>query len=224
MQNRPSSRDFRHNDWDQSVEPMLDPILTELTADGWERRYQEGSDRWDLGCPAPPLDQLLNSDQAPLPGRMAGLGIGSGQDAMRFAAAGFDVVGFDFAPSAIARATANAQSRGLTIAFHQQNIFELAPEWHHGFDYVLEHTCFCAIDPALRSAYVQVVRQLLRPQGKLIALFFTHSREGGPPFGVTPQAIRDYFEPDFELLRFELAMDSVRDRQGEEHLAIFQVR
>jgi methyl halide transferase len=198
--------------------------MTELTADGWEQRYQSGDDPWDLGAPTPPLSNLLNSDQAPPPGRMAGLGIGSGQDAMRFAAAGFDVVGFDFAPTAIARATENAQTLGLNLEFHQQNIFELAPEWHHSFDYVLEHTCFCAIDPAQRSDYVQVVRQLLRPQGKLIALFFTHDRHDGPPFGVTPKAIRDYFEPYFEVLRFEPAMDSIERRQGEEHLAIFRVR
>jgi methyl halide transferase len=65
---------------------------------------------------------------------------------------------------------------------------------------------------------------LLRPEGKLIALFFTHDREGGPPFGVTPQGIRDYFAPYFDVLRLEPAMDSIPDRQGEEHLAIFQVR
>jgi methyl halide transferase len=100
----------------------------------------------------------------------------------------------------------------------------LEPAFHHSFDYVLEHTCFCAIDPTLRSQYVQVVRQLLRPEGKLIALFFTHSRDGGPPFGVTPQAILDYFAPDFDVLMFQPATDSIARRQGEEHLAIFQLR
>ncbi len=74
--------------------------MPELTADAWEQRYQTGDDPWDLGCPTTPLEHLLKSDQAPPPGRMAALGIGSGLDALRFAAAGFDVVGFDFAPSA----------------------------------------------------------------------------------------------------------------------------
>jgi methyl halide transferase len=198
--------------------------MDNLTATAWEQRYQTGDAPWDLGYPTPPLTNLLTSDQAPPPGRMAALGIGSGQDALRFAAAGFDVVGFDFAPTAIARARQNAATQGLNAEFVQHDIFALAPAWHHSFDYVLEHTCFCAIEPTLRSPYVQVVRQLLRPQGKLIALFFTHSRDGGPPFGVTPQAIRDYFEPDFEVLRLQPAMDSIEQRQGEEYLAIFQVK
>jgi methyl halide transferase len=198
--------------------------MDDLTAAAWEQRYQTGDDPWDLGHPTPPLTNLLNSDQAPPPGRMAALGIGSGQDALRFAAAGFNVVGFDFAPTAIARARQNAATQGLNAEFVQHDIFALAPEWHDSFDYVLEHTCFCAIDPALRSQYVQVVRQLLRPQGKLIAVFFTHSRDGGPPFGVTPQAIRDYFEPYFDVLLLQPAMDSIEQRQGEEHLAIFQVK
>jgi methyl halide transferase len=198
--------------------------MTELTPEGWEQRYQIGDDPWDLGYPAPPLDQLINSDQAPPPGRMAALGIGTGQDALRFAAAGFDVVGFDFAPTAIARARRNAQMQGLNVEFLLHDIFALAPEWHHSFDYVLEHTCFCAIDPAQRLAYVQVVRQLLRPQGKLIALFFTHNRQGGPPFGITPQAIRDHFELYFDVTMLVPAIDSIERRQGEEHLAIFPVR
>jgi methyl halide transferase len=198
--------------------------MTELTPEGWEQRYQAGDDPWDLGYPTPPLDNLLKSTQAPPPGRMAALGIGSGLDALRFAAAGFDVVGFDFAPTAIARARQNAATQGLNAEFVQHDIFALPPEWHHSFDYVLEHTCFCAIDPALRSAYVQVVRQLLRPQGKLIALFFTHDRDGGPPFGVTSQGIRDYFEPYFDVAMLTPAMDSIAQRQGEEHLAIFLVR
>lgn len=198
--------------------------MDDLTADAWEHRYQTGDDPWDLGYPTPPLVNLLQTASAPKPGRMAGLGIGSGQDAIVFAAAGFDVVGFDFSPSAIARAQTNAQSRNLNLQFLQRNIFELEPEFDHSFDYVLEHTCFCAIDPALRSQYVQVVRQLLRPEGKLIALFFTHSRDGGPPFGVTPQAILDYFEPDFDVILFQPAADSIARRQGEEHLAIFQLR
>jgi methyl halide transferase len=197
--------------------------MTELTPEGWEQRYQAGDDPWDLGVPTPPLSNLLDSDQAPLPGRMAALGVGSGWDALRFAAAGFDVVGFDFAPSAIARARQNAVTQGLNVAFVQHDIFALPSEWHHRFDYVLEHTCFCAIDPALRSDYVQVVRQLLRPEGKLIGLFFTHDRDGGPPFGVTAQGIRDYFEPYFEVRRLTPATDSIAQRQGEEHLAMLQV-
>jgi methyl halide transferase len=198
--------------------------MSDLTPAAWEQRYQNSQDRWDLGCPAPPLIGLLASAQAPTPGRIAVLGCGSGQDAMLFAEAGFEVIGFDFAPSAIERASKVAQARNLNTQFLQRNIFELEPELFGGFDYVLEHTCFCAIDPSLRSEYVQVVKNLLRPNGQLIALFYTHNKPDAPPFGVKPQAILAEFTPYFEIGSFQLAKDSIARRQGEEHLAIFKVR
>jgi methyl halide transferase len=198
--------------------------MTDLTAKTWEHRYQNDDNPWDLGCPAPPLIHLLDSAQAPHPGRIAVLGCGTGQDALLFATAGFDVVGFDFAPSAIARARTVAAARELKAEFLQRNIFELEAVFLNSFDYVLEHTCFCAIDLSLRSQYVQVVKNLLRPNGQLIALFYTHNRPEGPPFGVKPQDILNYFTPDFEVISFQPAKDSIARRQGEEHLGIFQVR
>ncbi|HEY9627327.1 MAG TPA: methyltransferase domain-containing protein [Coleofasciculaceae cyanobacterium] len=198
--------------------------MINLTAEAWEKRYQEDQDPWDLGCPAPPLINLLASAEAPKPGRMAVLGCGSGQDAMLFAAAGFDVIGFDFAPSAIERACNTAKDRKLNAQFLQRNIFELETKFLHSFDYVLEHTCFCAIDKMRRSHYVQVVKNLLCSNGQLIALFYTHRRLDGPPFGVKPQEILDLFTPDFDIALFKAAKDSIARRKGEEHLAIFQVR
>lgn len=197
--------------------------MSDLTSAAWEEKYQNSQDRWDLGYPAPPLNNLLTSVHAPKPGRMAVLGCGSGQDALLFAEAGFEVIGFDFAPSAIERAQRAAQSRELQAEFYQRDIFALEPEFQHRFDYVLEHTCFCAIAPRLRSQYVQVVKNLLRPQGQLIALFFTHCRPDGPPFGVKPQEILDLFTSDFEIIRFEMAQDSIPRRHREEHIGIFQV-
>jgi methyl halide transferase len=198
--------------------------MDELNAERWENRYQEGTDAWDLGCPAPPFIDLLVSGQKLELGRMAVVGCGAGHDALLFAEAGFEVVGFDFAPSPIDRARNRAAARGLKAEFLQCNIFELLPEFHQEFDYVLEHTCFCAIDPGLRSQYVQVIKGLLRPGGKLIGLFFTHDRDGGPPFGVKPSEVLDYFGLDFEKLVFEPAQNSIAKRQGEEHLGIFGVR
>jgi methyl halide transferase len=198
--------------------------MDDLTPEAWERKYQDNQDRWDLGSPAPPLINLLESAQAPQLGKMAVLGCGAGQDALLFAAAGFDVVGFDFAPTAIDRASTIAQARQLPAQFLQRDIFGLEPDFLHSFDYVLEHTCFCAIDIALRPQYVQVVKSLLRPTGQLIALFYTHQRLDGPPFGVQPQEILDDFAPHFDVVYFRPAKDSIARRQGEEHLGIFQVR
>ena len=204
--------------------PLWIRSVMDLSADAWEKKYREGQDRWDLGCPAPPLINLLASEQAPKAGRLAVLGCGSGHDAMLFASAGFEVVGFDFAPTAVERAQATAKARNLNVQFLQRNIFDLGAELPGCFDSVLEHTCFCAIDPILRSQYVEMATKILRPGGQLIALFSAHNQPGGPPFGIKPQAILDLFMPHFEVIMFQAATDSIAYRQGKEHLAIFQAR
>lgn len=200
-----------------SLEPISEPSY-------WEQRYQEKTTRWDLGQAAPAFVSLLNSQKKLTLGRTAVIGCGSGYDALLFAEHGFEVVGFDFAPSAIATATSLAQATNSTAKFLQRDIFDLAAEFPHDFDYVVEHTCFCAIPPERRSEYVQLVRSLLRPTGELIAVFFTHSRPGGPPFGSTTTEIRQYFEADFEILYLESVTNSVPSRQGEEHIGHLAVR
>jgi methyl halide transferase len=189
----------------------------------WEQRYQEGNTPWDLGVAAPSFVSLLESQNPPSPGRVAVLGCGRGYDAVLFAKYGFEVVGFDFTVAAIADATALAKSEAVNVQFLQRDIFDLPGEFANSFDYVIEHTCFCAVAPASRPDYVQVAKSILKPQGQLIGLFFTHSRPDGPPFGTNPAEIREYFQPDFKILLLEPVVNSVPSRQGEEHLGLFQV-
>ena len=197
--------------------------MQDLSSIAWDQRYQTEDAPWDLGYPAPPFANLLSSTEAPKTGRVAVLGCGGGSDALLFAEAGFEVVGFDFAQGAIDRAKTRASERGIeNIQFSQRDIFDLETEFANSFDYVLEHTCFCAIDPELRSKYVQLVHTILKPQGQLIAIFYTHNKSGGPPFGVKPQEVLDYFEPQFDRILFKPATDSIDRRKGDEHLAIFQ--
>ncbi len=198
--------------------------MTVANSQYWENRYIEGTTGWDLGQAAPPFVSLLDLPTAPTPGKIAVLGSGSGYDALLFAARGFEVIGFDFAPSAIASATELAQNSGISAQFLQRNIFDLPAEFPHYFDYVLEHTCFCAIEMCDRQSYVQLVKSLLKPSGELIALFWAHNQPGGPPFGVTTAEIRQYFESNFKINSLTLAKNSVPQRQGQEYLGRFQVK
>lgn len=191
----------------------------------WEQRYQEGSTRWDLRQASPPLVSLLNSPSFVLPvGRVAVLGCGCGYDALLFAAHGFEVIGFDFAASAIEGAKALARSAGSSAQFLQRDIFDLPSQFSNSFDYVVEHTCFCAIEPTQRPGYVQLVSKILKPGGELIGIFFTHQRPGGPPFGITTAEIEQYFAPCFEILSLVPVTNSVPERQGEEHIGGFRLR
>lgn len=190
----------------------------------WQQRYEEKKTGWDLGQPAPPFVSFLNSPDSIPPGRVAVLGCGKGYDAILFASKGFQVVGFDFAPAAISQARQLAAENKADVEFLQRDIFQLEPDFLGSFDYVVEHTCFCAIPPSKRADYVQLVKSLLRPSGELIALFFTHSRQGGPPFGVSPAEIKSYFAKDFELICLQPVSNSTPARQGEEHFGRFRRR
>jgi SAM-dependent methyltransferase len=204
---------------------MSDPQpLTQLSPDFWQARYQDGTDRWDLRAPAPPFVSLLNSAAAPPPGKIAVLGAGRGHDALLFAEQGFEVIGFDFAPFAVEAASSTAKARGLNAEFLQRDIFSLETEFANQFDYVLEHTCFCAILPQQRAEYVELVRSILRPGGELIGLFWAHSRAGGPPFGVTLAELQQQFEPSFEILTLQQPTNSIEGRQQEEYLARMRVK
>jgi SAM-dependent methyltransferase len=198
-------------------------IYAPFDAQFWEDKYQSGIVRWDLGQAAPPLVSLLRSPEAPKPGKIAVLGFGTGHDALLFAASGFEVIGFDFAPSAIAAASKTAQAKGLNAQFLQKDIFDLA-EFSGQFDYVLEHTCFCAIALHQRPEYVQVVHDLLHPDGEFIGLFWAHARAGGPPFGTTVSEIRTLFAPLFDITNLRPVFNSVQRRANEEYLARFQAK
>ncbi len=189
----------------------------------WEQKYQEQNTRWDIGEAAPPFVSLLSSSSAPLPRRIAVLGCGRGYDAVLFAKHGFEVIGFDFATSAIVEAEQIAKSENCDIKFLQRDIFDLPKEFTGYFDYILEHTCFCAIDIERRLSYVEVASSILKPHGQVIGLFFTHNRPGGPPFGATPEEIREYFQDNFKIHYLNPVANSVSSRQGEEHLGLFEL-
>ncbi len=204
--------------------PVTTPSPSPLSADAWERRYQEGTTRWDLGQPAPPFVHLLQSDAAPSPGTAVVLGAGRGHEARLLAHSGFDVTAVDFAPSAVEAMAQTAKAERIPLRPLQRNIFDLVPEFQGHFDYGVEHTCFCAIDPAQREAYVELVARLLKPRGELLALFFTHGRPGGPPYGTSPEEICRLFEPYFVVETLAPAAHSMPSRRGEEHLGRLRLR
>lgn len=196
--------------------------MTQITCqqpEFWQVRYQEHQTPWDLGGVAPPFVSLLEKQDTPLkPGKMAVLGCGYGHDAAYFGQHGFAVTGFDFAPEAIAAAQ---QRYGAWGTFVQADIFQLPSSYAEAFDTVLEHTCFCAIRPNQREAYVQVVHGLLKPGGCFVGLFWAHQELGGPPYKTNAAEIGRLFSPYFHIASLAQAQDSVPERAGEELLGIF---
>jgi SAM-dependent methyltransferase len=123
----------------------------------------------------------------------------------------------------VAEARALAAAEGTVVDFRERDVFALAREPER-YQLVLEHTCFCAIDPTRRADYARVVADVLEPGGTFVALFWLHGRPGGPPFTTSNAEIDSLFAADFEVVERETPGDSVATRMGQELLVTYRRR
>jgi SAM-dependent methyltransferase len=164
----------------------------------WEQRYQTGDMPWEKGEPSPGLVDFLATHLRLPAGQVAVPGCGTGHDVCAWSRAGFQATGFDIAPSAIRLAAERAQAAGLKARFQLADF--LADNPPAPFDWVFEHTLFCAIQPTQRDDYVRALLRWLKPNGYFLAVQYLIPDTEGPPFGTTRQELWERFSPHFELL------------------------
>ncbi len=182
----------------------------------WEWLYAQERQGWELGQPAPPLLAYLEAKSLPL-GRVAVLGCGRGHDARLFAERGYQTWGVDIAASAIRDATALTRAQGVPVHFEECDVFDLPRDYAGFFDGVWEYTCFCAIDPARRQEYMEVVRTILKPGGWFLACFYPiREGAGGPPFPVSKSEVRHLFRSAFHFEEEFVPDNSIERRRGQE--------
>ena len=168
-----------------------------MTTD-WEGRYQTHDMPWEKGEASPGLVDFLASHPQLKRGKVLVPGCGTGHDARAWARAGFDVSGCDLAPSAIQLSREKTAAAGLAIEFLQADFLrDPAPRQ---FDWVFEHTLFCAIDPEHRPDYVEAVLRWLKPGADYLAVNYLIPDKDGPPFGTTRGELWERFSPHFDLL------------------------
>jgi SAM-dependent methyltransferase len=185
----------------------------ELNKDYWNNRYLQQQTGWDIGSVAPPLkeyiDQLIDKNISILiPG------CGNAYEAAYLLQQGFkNVTLVDIAPAATAAVEDKLSTyinNGLQII--TGDFFDLKTT----YDLILEQTFFCALDPTLRSVYVEKMVSLLNPGGKLVGLLFNRHFEGGPPFGGSKLEYQELFTPQFNIQMMDTAYNSIAPRAGTE--------
>ncbi|MGD8402174.1 MAG: methyltransferase domain-containing protein [Anaerolineales bacterium] len=192
------------------------------SADKWEMDYQRGGDGWDLGGPNPVFRSLIESGQIS-PGKMIVVCSGRGHDAREFSRHGFQVTAVDFAPSA-AQWMERLSDSEAPVEILQDDLFTLPAQFDSSFDYMLEYTCYCAIDPQRRAEFADLTARLLKPGGLYISLAYPVSQHaGGPPFAVSVLEVLKLFqERGFKLVERKTPTDSVPARRGAEELLLLQ--
>ena len=195
----------------------------------WNELYQAGQTPWEKGAPAPPLLEWLRK-RGPLAGEVLVPGCGFGHDVRAIAAASpsSTVVGVDISPIALQEAL-----KFPTVgreAFQYADIFALPQSLRNRFDWIFEHTCFCAIHPERRHDYLKMAVSALKPEARLLAIFYLNPWDpgeetpegGGPPFGVTEEELDNLFKGHFSLVDKLKPKSAFPGREGREILWLLQ--
>ena len=195
----------------------------------WEARYQHQDTPWDKGEPSPGLVDFLHSH--PMHGRVLVPGCGFGHDVRAIGRAGAGrarVLGLDIAQSAIRGASVISACDATGGSYELGDFLALPRQYHGAFDWVWEHTCFCAIDPAARTQYVASAAAALKPGGRYLAVFYINPKlepgESGPPFKVDPRELDALFDPSFELLRDWVPAQNFPTREGRERMRLYAAK
>lgn len=183
-----------------------------LDARYWDQRYAEGNSPWDIGAPSTPLATFLEG-LADKDLRILLPGAGRAYEAEYAHRLGFtqvfpmDLTGAPF-EDLLKRCPGFPKEHLLVGDFfaHEEQ-----------YDIVLEQTFFCALDPSLRSMYVEQMHRVLKPGGQLVGVLFDSvPNPVGPPFGGSEEEYRSLFTPLFPGVSFARCYNSIPPRAGRE--------
>jgi SAM-dependent methyltransferase len=190
----------------------------------WEDHYRRGETPWNKGEASPALLEALQ--RVTVRGRVLVPGCGLGHDVRALAAAGVEVVGLDISPTGVKEA--EAQPRVRDERYLLGDFFALPAELTGAFDWVFEHTCYCAINPARRDEYVAACARALRPGGQFLGIFYLDPAQplptDGPPFETTLAGLDQHFSPHFELLAEWCPQRTFTNRAGREWVRHYRRR
>ncbi|OOG77442.1 SAM-dependent methyltransferase [Algoriphagus sp. A40] len=186
--------------------------MLNLDEDFWSFRYQNGATGWDIGYASPPLYQYLCQIHT----KTIDILVPGGGNAYEVAAGwalGFQNLHLLDISNLPIHNFLEKNPAFTKSQIHHQDFFE-----HKGsYDLVLEQTFFCALEPGLRPVYAKKMHELLNPGGRLVGVLFDREfPQMGPPFAGSAEEYRIYFEPYFELEKFEPCYNSIPERQGSE--------
>lgn len=175
----------------------------------FEGIYARNEAPWETGRPHPQLVAVANRVTSPV----LDAGCGTGEVGLFLAAQGHEVTGIDFVEEAIRRARSKAAARGLTAEFLLKDALTLR-EWDRRFATVTDFGLFHVFSDADRRRYVEGLRTVLAPGGRLFLSCFSDEEPGTEgPRRVSRQELHDAFADGF-------AIESIEPSQFEVNLRL----
>ena len=183
-------------------------------SDFWDDKYINNEHKWDISGPTPAFvhwsKNLKSSKRIIVPG------CGNGYDAMHLANQGHNVFAIDFS-SKVINNLKNKKIDNLNVV--SGDYFNLPSKFNNKFDYFLEYTFLCAINPDRRMEYIKKSFDLLNSQGVYIGFLFPINKplsDGGPPFGIDIDKIFDMFSQFYYDIKIEKSKYSIDSRSENE--------
>jgi thiopurine S-methyltransferase len=183
-----------------------------LDSNYWQERYKTNQTGWDAGTITTPIKEYIDqikdkSIKILIPG------CGNAHEAAYLWQQGFTNI---FLLDYVAEPLNNFNKHYPDFPKSHlllKDFFDLDEK----FDLIIEQTFFCALDPKLRSLYVEKMIQILNPKGKLAGVMFSSEFEKeGPPFGGTKSEYQALFERYFDIVKMEECYNSIEPRKGNE--------
>jgi SAM-dependent methyltransferase len=170
----------------------------------WFEVAYKGTPPWDIGRPQPAFEGIAETE--PVRGPVLDAGCGTGENALFFAARGFEAVGVDAVEAAVAAARDKAQARGLTAEFRVHDALRLG-ELGRRFGTVVDSGLFHTFDDDERREYVASLAATTALHAKVFILCFSELESGdGGPRRVTQAERREAFDRSpFRVLDIEAA-------------------
>ena len=174
-----------------------------MRASRFEDAYK-GTPPWDIGRAQPAFERV--ADAGTVTGPVLDAGCGTGENALFFAARGFEVVGVDAVEAAVAAARAKAQARGLQAEFLVHDALALG-ELGRRFGTVVDSGLFHTFDDDERPQYVASLAAAMSLGAHVYVLCFSeHEHLDGGPRRVTQAELREAFDrPPFRVVEIEAA-------------------
>ncbi|WP_421874725.1 class I SAM-dependent methyltransferase [Mycolicibacterium wolinskyi] len=160
----------------------------------FDEAYESRTAPWVIGEPQPAIVELER--RGLIRGKVLDAGCGTGEHTMLLTRLGYDVLGIDFSPQAIAQARENAAQRGVDARFAVADATRLDAE--PGYDTIIDSALFHIFDDTDRPAYVASLHTACRPGGYVHVLALSDAGRGFGP-EVSEDVIRGAFADGWEL-------------------------
>lgn len=172
----------------------------------WDESYASEQLPWDTGRPEPLLVDFVAAGGV-MPCPALEIGAGTGTNAIWMAERGFDVLGVDVSPLAVAKASAKMQGRPLRCRFAVSDFLSAVPPGGP-FEFVFDRGCFHVFDePEERLRFAAHVAGVLKPGGLWLSVIGSTEgspREAGPPRRSAAEVVRAV-EPALEIVALRTA-------------------